>query len=387
MGPVQHLKKYAQNKKTGGTKYYIDCGFFSYNSQAIRESIQVNKLIRNTEEATILQAVATDRLVNKKHRRIVVKMDRPAKSPINNTYRSFAQKEYMIGEALKGIPGFIKFICVFSCYNDTSNETNHATIDREGKPADYTQPICQSKPDNEHNTPLNIIITDTQRVSGSVFKGNVTGKSVVSGAYAAPTGLLRRSDSNVHWCKDVLVMPFIQDGSVATFGWNRENIGLLKHLLIQTVLSLAMAYDHIKFIHEDLHTGNLLFKPTQQRKIVYSFSGYETSFELSLDTYNKKMVIMDFGKSRTIMDTPDNSPSLSPRNFWNNIYYLCKHIDDPLTYDDYYITFELQDALDFIRHAAMNHADCSAVIQLVGIIGKSACRVIRKTAMKYSPLP
>jgi serine/threonine protein kinase len=338
MDPVQHLKKYAQNKKTGGTKYYIDCGFFSYNSQAIRESIQVNKLIRNTEEATILQAVATDRLVNKKHRRIVVKMDRPAKSPINNTYRSFAQKEFMIGEDLIVIPGFFKFICVFSCYDDTSNETNHATIDREGKPTDYTQPICQSKPDNEHS-------------------------------------------------KDVLVMPFIQDGSVATFGWNRENIGLLKHLLIQTVLSLAMAYDQIKFIHEDLHTGNLLFKPTQQRKIVYSFSGSETSFELSLDTYNKKMVIMDFGKSRTIMDTPDNSPSLSPRNFWNNIYYLCKHIDDPLTYDDYYITFELQDALDFIRHAAMNHADCSAVIQLVGIIGKSACRVIRKTAMKYSPLP
>lgn len=329
---MQHLKKFAQNKKTGGTKYYIDCGFFSYNSKAIRESIKVNKLIRNTDEASILQAVATDKLINKKHKRIVVKIDRPAKHPINDKYRSFAEKEFMIGEALKGIPGFIKFICVFPCYDDTDNNT---TIDREGTPIEYSQSICQSKSINENK-------------------------------------------------RDVLVMPFIQDGSVATFNWNRENIGLLKHLLIQTVLSLGMAYDKIKFTHEDLHTGNLLFKPTQQHKITYSFSGSGSEpYELSLEEYNKKIVIMDFGKSKTVMDTPENSL----RNFWNNIYYLCKHIDDPLTYDDYYITFELKDALDFIRNATLNNAGCSAVIQLVGIIEKSTFKVIRKTVMKYSPLP
>jgi hypothetical protein len=333
MNPVQYLKKFAQNKKTGGTKYYIDCGFFSYNSKAIRESIKVNKLIRNTEEASILQAVATEKLVNKKHRRIVVKIDRPTKYPINDKYRSFAEKEFMIGEALKGIPGFIKFICVFPCYDDTSNEDHHIIIDREGAPIDYTQPICQSKTDDENK-------------------------------------------------RDVLVMPFIQDGSVATFSWDQENVGLLKHLLVQAVLSLGMAYDKIKFTHEDLHTGNLLFKPTQQHKITYSFSGSEP-YELSLEKYNKKIVIMDFGKSKTAMDTPDNKL----RNFWNNIYYLCKHIDDPLTYDDYYITFELQDALDFIRNATLNNADCSAVIPLAGIIEKSNFKTIRKAVMKYSPLP
>ena len=112
MNPIQPLKKYAHHKRSGGTKYYIDCSFFSYNSKAIRDSITTNKLIRNTDEVSILQAIATDKLVNKKHKRIVVKIDKKMKFAINNKYHSFAEKEFTIGEALKGIPGFIKFICV-----------------------------------------------------------------------------------------------------------------------------------------------------------------------------------------------------------------------------------------------------------------------------------
>jgi len=376
MNPIQPLQKFAQNKRTGGTKYYIDCSFFSYNSKAIRESIKTNKLIRNTEEVSILQAVATDKLINKKHKRIIVKIDKKMKNVINNKYHSFAEKEFTIGEALnlhsglgcpratqqewgppcsvhnesgfahmressfsmprievKGIPGFIKFICVFPCYDDTYDNNDNDTITREDNVIEYNKSICQSEPNDENK-------------------------------------------------KEVLIMPFIQDGSVANYHWTQENIGLVKNLLIQSVLSLGMAYDKIKFTHEDLHTGNLLFKPTKQRKITYSFSGIETPIEISLD-HNKKLVIMDFGKSKTIIDTPDNSI----RNFWNNIYYLCKHIDDSMSYEDYYITFELQEAIDFIRNATLNNANCSAVIQLADIIDKSTCRIIRKTFMKYTPLP
>lgn len=333
MNPIQPLKKYAQHKRSGGTKYYIDCSFFSYNSKAIRDSITTNKLLRNTDEVSILQAIATDKLVNKKHKRIVVKIDKKMKFAINNKYHSFAEKEFTIGEALKGIPGFIKFICVFSCYDDTYNNENN-TITREDNVIEYNKPICQAEPNDEN-------------------------------------------------IKEVLVMPFIQDGSVATYHWSRENIGLAKHLLIQSVLSLGMAYDKIKFTHDDLHTGNLLFKPTKQRKITYSFSGIMAPVELSLETYGKKLVIMDFGKSKTMMDTPENSI----KDFWNNIYYLCKHIDDAMSYDDYYITLELQEAIDFVRNATLNRANCSAVIQLVSIISKSSYRIIRKTVMEYSPIP
>ena len=183
-----------RNKHRGGsTKYYIDCANIS-------EALHITSLIRNKHDISILQAIISKYApIQKRNRHIVIKI-----GPIERSIK----KEYEIGKALQEIPGFIKYICLFQCFDDTINTNG---IPRK---------ICNANQDEKNN-------------------------------------------------KYVLIMPYIANSSIRDHKWNINDIEILKSLLTQTILTTLMAFQKLGFLHGDLHLDNILFKPTKQKIIYY----------------------------------------------------------------------------------------------------------------------
>lgn len=228
-----------QHSSGTDTKYYIDCNSLDPASIEPIEIIKNTTISRrNPFDLTVLHAVAHSDLIRKKNRHIVVKISRTRSGD-----EYMAKIEFEIGKQLNGISGFIKFICLFTCNDDTSTHfvnTNEKTI-----PIPTSIPICSST------------------ISGDR--------------------------------KFVLVMPYIREGSLLDYNWTHATIVLLKSLCIHVVFSLAEAFTKIGFIHGDLHWGNILFKRTTQSEIVYDINEKKTT----LPTNGYKVVIMDFEKSKT----------------------------------------------------------------------------------------
>jgi serine/threonine protein kinase len=207
-------------------KYYIKCPHWTEDASSIR----INELVKSNEHMTILRAVATDDTIRKKNRHIVVKISRETHG---------VAEEYKMGVNLNGLPGFIKFICIFPCYDST-----HVKMAEDASPIPTHNPICQA----DH--------TQINR-------------------------------------KDVLVMPYIHEGSLAKYNWTERNVDLLRNLIIHTIFSIVNAFIHKGFIHRDLHWGNVLFKRTTQEVITYDIKPQS----VTIPTNGYKVVIMDFEKS------------------------------------------------------------------------------------------
>jgi serine/threonine protein kinase len=217
-------------------KYYIDCSKIDTSSIKPIELVKHNPITnRNRFDTVILHAITQNDIIKKKNRHIVVKIGR---TKTDNQY--MAQKEYAIGKQLVGINGFIKFLCIFSCYDDTTQNLSTTQT-----PIPTNIPICTSE---------------------------------------------NKKDE-----KFVLVMPYIKEGSMQDYSWTINNIEFIKILIIHAVLSLTEAYIKIGFIHGDLHFGNILFKKTTKHKIVYEIGEKKIPFE----THGYKVVLMDFEKSVT----------------------------------------------------------------------------------------
>lgn len=193
------------------------------------------------------------KLYVKKNKHIVIKIGPEGKT---------LHHEYRIGQLLyeAKLPGFIKFICKFSCLDDNdSNKKNGIPITR----------VCQSTTDNPKNQ------------------------------------------------KDVLIMPYIQEGSIKRAIWTEEKIPILKTLLVQCVVSICMAYMEIGFIHNDLHLDNVLYKRTKQ-----------VEFYPGIPSNGYKIVIMDFEGCMTGVDR------LSGLNFyWKSLQNLLFRVDTDLRSD------------------------------------------------------
>ena len=178
-------------KKHGGSKYFIDC-----NTSAA-DSITITDTIRNKYDISILQAILTNGVKTN----IVVKL-----GPENKTIR----REYNISNALfrAEIPGFIKFTCIFTCYDDTHKK-------------EKATKICVGKEIDENS-------------------------------------------------RDVLLMPFFSEGSIKTHFWNMQNFHILKSVIMQAISSVFLAYHRIGFLHNDLHFDNILLKRTSKPILFYS---------------------------------------------------------------------------------------------------------------------
>ena len=118
------------------------------------------------------------------------------------------RKEYQIGERLKNVPGFIRYICAMQCHDDLEKYKKNAAFS-----------ICSKE---THNDLMN-----------------------------------------------VLIMPFMSLGSVRKYSWEEHPIEQFQSCLKQIVLSLYVAFEKDGFIHNDIHLDNVLLSRTRKSTISY----------------------------------------------------------------------------------------------------------------------
>jgi serine/threonine protein kinase len=315
---VKHLQKKRISQRGAGTKYYIDCSKYSENV----DSVQLNTLIRNINHVAIVKAVITDDSISKKNKHIVVKIMRSSKS---------SEREFNIGQELfeHKLLGFIKYICLFSCYDNT----------------------------NEDNIPIKATDPAT-KIDSKICQAEHTEKNL----------------------KKVLVMPYIQRGSIENFIWNSENVHILKNILIQTVISLAVAYDTIGFLHGDLHLGNILFKETKMITVNYTSKNLG---DTSIETRCYKVVIMDFEKSETNVE----KNGLANISFWNDIYIMLTRVNTLSSNNGEQINWENDEIIRFIKEAKKRKYSCERtyIINLIEMMEKSEFDFFEVRKLLYNP--
>jgi len=332
MKSIQYLPKKRYSIRSGGTKYYIDCSLYSRQPKSIKSEI----LLRNVENqnVAIIKAVVTDDTIKKKNKQIVVKI---------GATNGISLKEYLIGELLhqNKVPGFIRYICIFSCYDDTSKKAPKISQIESSKA--YQKAICDATKTEENK-------------------------------------------------KDILIMPYIKDGSIENYYWTKDNINLYKLLITHTFLSLAVAYNRIKFTHGYLHLGNVLFKRTKQENINYQLATDEEP--IIVPTMGYKIVIMDFEKSRTQpMEIPENITITrwdSPHNvseFWREIFFFFKNkVETPFKkYGDHIVEWINNDIINYIKKCINDTISNHTIIPLLDLIKKSKFVFTPIKKYEYNP--
>jgi len=234
-------------KKNAPNKYHVDCSYYAKNT----ETIQITELVRNKNDVSILEAVLQN--VKSKQRHIVVKIGRE-----NTTI----EKEFHYGKILENakIPGYIRYICIFDCLDDTHRLRQTPKL------------ICKGTDIPENR-------------------------------------------------KNVLIMPYISEGSLRKFGWNPEYLAMLKSVILHAIMSSFVAYETCGFIHGDFHLDNILLKKTKKREILYTW----TNGSRSIPTNGYKIVIMDFDSS-WMVEERETGISL----YWINLQNMFSRINTDL---------------------------------------------------------
>jgi serine/threonine protein kinase len=184
------LERYSGTGRFGGAlhKYYIQCN---------ESSIQNPTSLHINNERAIVKALLEDGM-QRKNQRIVVKIG-PSET---------LKKEYTIGQTLKHIPGFIRYICAMTCNDNLTrySENPHAEI-------------CRG--------------------------------------------------SSIDPRMNVIVMPYYPLGSFRTYDWV-SHPEQFKSALKQLFLSLYLAFVQYGFLHNDIHLDNVLVSRTQKQSIRYN---------------------------------------------------------------------------------------------------------------------
>jgi serine/threonine protein kinase len=216
---IERLKK-KHYKVNGGTKYFINCSGIEKET----DSVVPVEILKNMHDISIVKAIINYSKHTKKNKKIVIKIAHESKTN---------RKEYTISERLSKINGFIKYVCLLQCLDDTYEQILHTK--------QLPEKICTAEASYEND-------------------------------------------------KLVLISPYIQGGSVAKYNWNMQNTDILKTLLKQSIISLMEAYMKHGFLHNDLHLDNILLKHTKMEKVQYDNS-------IEIETHGYKVVIMDFDSS------------------------------------------------------------------------------------------
>ena len=311
---MHRLWKKRYGNRGGGDKYYIDCSHYAENS----DSIEVKSLLRyiSDKNVSILEAVMKDETINSKYRHIVVKIGES---------NSITKTEYENGETLKNLNGFIKYICLFSCFDDTSDKLKNT------KPKSRRISL-----QNEAVLPKETKICNAEKI-----------------------------DENI---KDVLVMPYIKEGPIEKYNWTSENVDILKNLMIHTVLSMAVAFKSVGFIHRDLHLSNVLLKKinkNEKKEIRYEFS---KDVIISVPIMGYKVVIMDLEKGE--LNTND------VYYFWDDLHLVLKNIDGMVNTQNQKVYWkEENQIISFIKKMREDRMPLRNVFKLVDDINNSTLTI------------
>jgi len=230
---IKYLERH-EYRQNGGNKYYIDCNKVEKNT----DDIDITGIIRYNKDVAIVSGVLSGIINNKipklkSSRHIVVKISHENKT---------LEKEYRISMKLNEykIPGYINYICLFSCYDDTYGK-------------DKPMKIC-------------------------------------------------KADKKEYNIRKVLIIPYITEGSLRTFKWSDDKFDLLKFAIIQVIMSSFIAFHKIGFIHGDFHLDNILLKKTKQTYIEYNIETAKETKILKINTNGYKIIIIDFEQSWINLD-------------------------------------------------------------------------------------
>lgn len=237
-------------KKEGGNKYHIDCNELSTNA----DNIEIEDIIRYKNNISVLKGIIKNIKNNtipnlKNTRHIVAKIGYSNKT---------LEKEWQIGNMLTGIPGYINYICLFECFDDSY---------KKEKPTR----ICDAEKKPENN-------------------------------------------------KKVLLMPYINEGSIKSFNWTVDKLDILRSVVIQSIMSALVAYQKIGFIHGDFHLDNILLKKTKKTHIEYTLETDKCVKVIKIPSNGYKIVIMDFENSWIV----DKHKGLY--TYWNNLYNMISRL-------------------------------------------------------------
>jgi len=142
-----------------------------------------------------------------KHKHIVVKIGPPK-----------LENEYKIGKLLDTlkIPTFLGYICMFNCLDDF--------FTFKGK-------------NKEEKAYLNSKRTSLCKKDGEII--------------------------------NILVMPFINSGTIDKYKWTTQNFDILKNVIKHIVITMLYSAFSIGFIHSDAHLGNIMIQKTNRKIIKY----------------------------------------------------------------------------------------------------------------------
>ena len=238
-------------KQEGGNKYHIDCNELSNNT----DNIEISDAIRYKNDVSVLTGV----IKNIKNKQIPeVKNTRHIVAKIGFSNKTL-EKEWQIGNMLDGIPGYINYICLFECFDDSY---------KKEKPTR----ICNAEKKPENN-------------------------------------------------KKILLMPYINEGSIKSFKWSVDKFDILRSVIIQSIMSALVAYQKIGFIHGDFHLDNILLKKTKKTHIEYKLETDKGIKIIKIPSNGYKIVIMDFENSWIIKDKIS-----SLYTYWNNLYNMISRL-------------------------------------------------------------
>ena len=385
---IRYLNKNTwRHRGGGGYKYFVNCDHLASHP----DLLQLQSFVYYKDHIAILHAAVSDPKIVDEKKEVIIKID---------FRHDTVQKEYDIGEVIfrNHIPGFIRYICVFSCYDTTNKDIQKAskTIQRTLTfPTKQYLPtqICQAEPNVDQD------VRASPGSPGLLCPGRAT--------------LAEDIEDDK---ENVLIMPYFPEGSIENYEWTEQNIQLLPNLLIHMMLSLAVAFDKVKFLHNDLHLGNILLKTSSKKEITYTFktkskkpSYTHTKTKRTNNTYRNythksrdvvpiriqyptmgyQSIIMDYGKSKigNVSDDNDNS------KFWDNIYFLCTKIvtlrsntnirrtsviGDEASHKpcNYFIDWDWDEVKKYIIQCIRENTPCTAVIPLIHIIEKSSLRYV-----------
>ena len=279
-----------------------------------------NKVIKNKNDTTILQSIITDKSITKNNRNIVVKIGK-----VNKTI----EKEYNIGKKLENekLTGFINYICLFNCYDNT--------YDKIEEKSNNIKELCSAKKEEEN-------------------------------------------------LKTVLIMPYINEGSIRTFKWNKEKYDALKSVILQTIMSVFTAYQLCGFLHNDLHLDNILVKKTKKETFNYKFKNEKDKnkdIEINIKADGYKIVIMDFENSMINVKDKDGLQS-----YWSNLLNMMSRIHYDLKNEDgdEVSIFDLTNITSFIEKQKQSKGSIINTLILLDLI-KDAKFIITKQ-IKNKPI-
>jgi hypothetical protein len=227
------------------------------------------------------------------------------------------ETEYNTGKILEKskLSGYINFMCIFDCYDNTFDNIKKNKLKK----------ICNGEK------------TDDQQ-------------------------------------KSVLIMPFIQDGSIKNFNWSNDNFDILKSVLQQIIMSSLTAYQKCGFIHNDLHLDNVLLKKTKKDVI-----SYDTK---DIKTRGYKIVIMDFDRSFINIDIESGIDF-----YWLNLYNVLSRVNTDLDKPngDKIIMDNIAKITSFIENQRINKKSHMNAIKLLDIINDSTFSIVQKPKLVYNP--